>query len=103
MKNCHYELKDYQELQINEKTAISMLKKHNDDGFEFILHNLYDQLRGFDPRLAERLYDEFKNYQIRFVDDDDESVFEVAITRLNEMLKPLYHNMVVDLNEHNGY
>ena len=103
MKNCHYELKDYQELQNNEKTALSMLKKHSNDVFEFILHNIYDQLRGFDSRLAERLLDRFKSYQIRFVKENDESVFEEASGSLIEVLNPLYHNMIVDLNEHNGY
>ena len=102
MKNCHYELSDYILLQNMEKNALNMLKKHNSSAFKYILHNLYDQLRNYDSSLAEQIYEKFKYYEICAVDDGSDEIYEKAISKLQEMLEPLFQNMVVDLNEHNG-
>ena len=102
MKDKHYELKDYTIIKEKVDYAYSLLVNEDKDAFIYITHNLYDLLNEYNPDFAIKVYNNFKQLQIKF-EDDDENVFELAKEKYSRLFDEYLNNIIVDINEHHGY
>ena len=102
MRDNHYELKDYTYIKNMSDHALSLLKDGKGSAFKYILHNLYDGIYHFDASFALKLYNNIKQFQIKYEDVDKEDIFPAVIKRFNEIMDEYFQNVLVDINEHHG-
>lgn len=103
MRDNHYEARDYTFLKSLSDKGESLLKAHHSGAFRYILHNVYDAIYHFDASFALKLYNNMKEYEIHLVDDNDESIYDKALSRYQSLMDEYFQNVIVDINEHHGF
>ena len=101
MKDNHYESKDYQLISKAYQVGLSYLSSRDKRAFTYILHNLYDAIYTYDPSFALKMYNNMKEFQIHFLDDDVE-IYDKAKKKYEDLFYEFFQNMLVDINEHHG-